>query len=78
MCLTRWLTKIPTAMSDLEKYINDDDELDILIQVALIYHQFETIHVFGRQRTYRPVAHHLIPDGQRRANNSYVIYFLFF
>lgn len=34
------------AMSDLEKYINSDDSLDPLIQVALIHYQFETIHPF--------------------------------
>ena len=34
------------AMSDLEKYINLDDELDLLIQAALIHYQFETIHPF--------------------------------
>lgn len=34
------------AMSDLEKYINDDDGLDALIQAALIHYQFETIHPF--------------------------------
>ncbi len=34
------------AMSDLEKYINSDDELDMLIQAALIHYQFETIHPF--------------------------------
>ena len=34
------------AMSDLEKYINSDDSLDHLIQVALIHYQFETIHPF--------------------------------
>ncbi len=34
------------AMSDLEKYINADDELDTLIQAALIHYQFETIHPF--------------------------------
>lgn len=35
-----------TAMSDLEKYINSDDELDPLIRAALIHYQFETIHPF--------------------------------
>ena len=35
-----------TAMSDLEKYINSDDTLDPLIQVALIHYQFETTHPF--------------------------------
>ena len=35
------------AMSDLEKYMNsEDDPLDVLIQAALIHYQFETIHPF--------------------------------
>lgn len=34
------------AMSDLEKYMNADDDLDALIRVALIHYQFETIHPF--------------------------------
>ncbi len=34
------------AMSDLEKYINTDDKLDVLIRAALIHYQFETIHPF--------------------------------
>ncbi|MCD8107367.1 MAG: Fic family protein [Oscillospiraceae bacterium] len=34
------------AMSDLEKYINAEDETDILIRTALIHYQFETIHPF--------------------------------
>lgn len=34
------------AMSDLEKYINSDDTLDLLIQAALLHYQFETIHPF--------------------------------
>lgn len=34
------------AMSDLEKYINYDDSLDVLIQAALLHYQFETIHPF--------------------------------
>lgn len=34
------------AMSDLEKYINANDELDALIRAALIHYQFETIHPF--------------------------------
>ncbi len=34
------------AMSDLEKYINGDDNLDTLIRAALIHYQFETIHPF--------------------------------
>ena len=34
------------AMSDLEKYINADDNLDVLIRAGLIHYQFETIHPF--------------------------------
>ncbi len=34
------------AISDLEKYINAEDELDPLIRAALIHYQFETIHPF--------------------------------
>jgi len=34
------------AMSDLEKYINCDDDLDTLIRASLIHYQFETIHPF--------------------------------
>ena len=34
------------AMSDLEKYINEDNTTDNLIRAALIHYQFETIHPF--------------------------------
>ena len=34
------------AMSDLERYINSDDSLDLLIQAALLHYQLETIHPF--------------------------------
>ena len=35
-----------TAMSDLEKYINETVDYDPLIRAALIHYQFETIHPF--------------------------------
>lgn len=34
------------AMSDLEKYINEEDGMDPLICAALIHYQFESIHPF--------------------------------
>ena len=35
-----------TAMSDLEKYINENVDYDPLIRAALIHYQFKTIHPF--------------------------------
>ena len=40
------LDDMQAAMSDLEKYINYDDNFDALIKAALIHYQFETIHPF--------------------------------
>ena len=37
---------IREAMSDLEKYINENVDYDPLIRAALIHYQFETIHPF--------------------------------
>jgi len=34
------------ALSDLERYLNADDSLDVLIRAALVHYQFETIHPF--------------------------------
>jgi len=34
------------AMSNLEKYLNSDDDQDALIKAALVHYQFETIHPF--------------------------------
>ena len=49
--------RIPAMMSDLERFANDETsfEADTLIKMALIHHQFETIHPFydGNGRTGR-------------------------
>lgn len=34
------------AMSDLEKYFNNDDNIDPIVKAALVHYQFETIHPF--------------------------------
>jgi len=47
--------KIPAYMSALEHFINEESKIDPLVRMALIHHQFETIHPFydGHGRTGR-------------------------
>ena len=47
--------KLPGYMSDLELFMNTKQEFDPLVNMALIHHQFETIHPFydGNGRTGR-------------------------
>jgi len=51
------LMKIESLMSNLEKYINDESlsDYDSLVKLAIIHHQFESIHPFydGNGRTGR-------------------------
>lgn len=49
--------KIPELMSSLEAFVHSDSELDPLVRMALIHHQFESIHPFydGNGRSGRIV-----------------------
>jgi Fic family protein len=67
------------AMSDLEKYMNADDELDVLIRAALIHYQFETIHPFldGNGRVGRLlITLFLMEQKALSAPALYISYFL--
>ena len=68
-----------TAMSDLEKYINEDDGLDLLICAGLIHYQFETIHPFlnGNGRVGRLlITLFLMEKGLLTTPALYISYFL--
>ena len=47
--------QVPNLMATLERFIHSDNELDPLVSMALIHHQFESIHPFydGNGRTGR-------------------------
>lgn len=67
------------AMSNLEKYINSDDSLDVLIQAALLHYQFETIHPFldGNGRVGRLlITLFLMEKGALNSPALYISYYL--
>lgn len=67
------------AMSDLERYINEGDDYDPLIRIALIHYQFETIHPFldGNGRVGRLIILlYLMDQGLLDKPVIYISYFL--
>jgi len=67
------------AMSDLEKYLHADDDLDVLIRAALIHYQFESIHPFldGNGRIGRLlITLYLMEKGVLTTPVLYISYFL--
>jgi len=67
------------GMSDLEKYMNADDGLDVLIRTALIHYQFESIHPFldGNGRIGRSlVTLFLMSQGVLTTPVLYISYYL--
>lgn len=67
------------AMTDLERYMNEGDDYDPLIRIALIHYQFETIHPFldGNGRVGRlMILLYLMEQGYISKPVIYISYFL--
>lgn len=67
------------ALTDLERYMNEGDDYDPLIQIALIHYQFETIHPFldGNGRVGRlMILLYLMEQGYISKPIIYISYFL--
>lgn len=67
------------ALADLERYMNEGDDYDPLIRIALIHYQFETIHPFlnGNGRVGRlMILLYLLEQGYISKPIIYISYFL--
>lgn len=66
------------AMSELEKFINADDDMDTLVKIALIHYQFETIHPFldGNGRIGRLMVNLYL--GERKLLKYPILYISYF
>ena len=67
------------ALNDLERYMNDGDDYDPLIRIALIHYQFETIHPFldGNGRVGRlMILLYLMEQGYISKPIIYISFFL--
>lgn len=67
------------ALTDLERYMNEGDDYDPLIRIALIHYQFETIHPFldGNGRVGRlMILLYLMEQGYISEPIIYISYFL--
>ena len=67
------------ALNDLERYMNEGDDYDPLIRIALIHYQFETIHPFldGNGRVGRlMILIYLMEQGYISKPIIYISYFL--
>ena len=67
------------ALADLERYMNEGDDYDPLIRIALIHYQFETIHPFwdGNGRVGRlMILLYLLEQGFISKPVIYISYFL--